>query len=527
MQYGMKGMRYMYIAPNSIIHILHGCPLDNTYRDTLYFTNATNQSAYFLTLNKYTLNNYTYVRKENVLRVEIRNDNLYDCNYIMFQNTSFGNKWFYAFITNTEYINNETSAITYEIDVMQTWKFDYTIHPSFVEREHTLIDEIGSNLVPDDFETGEYISDDFDGTGKMGGFSIVVASTFDSKYNDVAGGMYSNIYSGITYNIFTDYQKVNDFIDGAVSRNKGDGIVSVFMIPTSFVSKVGQPVKAYDIEKTKKIDNIDGYVPKNKKLFTYPYNFLYVTNLNGNSAEFRYEYFTGNTCKFGLVGDMSCNPQIILYPQNYKGVVANYNEKMILDGFPQCSYNTDSFKAWLAQTGASNMVNIAGSVGNAAISATANSYAASLAGATMSTSLAGPLAAVGAGMAIAGILASAYQHSTMPPQAHNGQGNSAMTALRIKDFAFMHMHIKREFAEIIDNYWNVYGYPSHKIKVPYTASRPHWNYVKTVGVCITGSIPVDDLARIKRCFNDGITFWKHGNEVGSYHLDNSIGGGNN
>ena len=268
----------MYIVPNSTIHILHGCPLDNTYRDTLYFTNKTTQSSYFLSLNKYTLNNYTYVRKENVLRVEVRNDNLYDCNYLMFKNTAFGDKWFYAFITKTEYINNETTAITYEIDVMQTWKFDYTIHPSFVEREHALLDSIGSNLVPDDFETGEFISDDFDGTGKMSGFSIVVASTFDSNYDDVAGGMYSNIYSGITYNILTDYTSVNDFIDGAVSRNKGDGIVSVFMIPTAFVSNVGEPVKAYDIEKTKKTDNIDGYVPKNNKLFTYPYNFLYVTN---------------------------------------------------------------------------------------------------------------------------------------------------------------------------------------------------------------------------------------------------------
>ena len=183
----------MYIVPNSTIHILHGCPLDNTYRDTLYFTNKTTQSSYFLSLNKYTLNNYTYVRKENVLRVEVRNDNLYDCNYLMFKNTAFGDKWFYAFITKTEYINNETTANTYEIDVMQTWKFDYTIHPSFVEREHALLDSIGSNLVPDDFETGEFISDDFDGTGKMSGFSIVVASTFDSNYDDEAGGMYSNI----------------------------------------------------------------------------------------------------------------------------------------------------------------------------------------------------------------------------------------------------------------------------------------------------------------------------------------------
>lgn len=506
----------MQIVPNSTIHILHGCPLDNTYRDTIHFTDASSQASYFAGLTKYTLNNYTYVRKENVLRVELRNDNLYDCNYLMFKNTAYGNKWFYAFITNTEYVNNETTAITYEIDVMQTWKFDYTIHPSFVEREHVVLDTVGSNLVPENFETGEYIADDFDGTGKMSGFSIVVAATFDSNYDDVAGGMYSNIYSGVTYNIFGNYSDANSFIDGAVSRNKAEGIVSVFMMPSSFVSNVGETIKMFDIEKSKKLDNFEGYIPKNKKLFTYPYNFLYVTNLNGNSAEYRYEYFSTDTCKFGLAGDMSCNPQVVLYPQNYKGVVANYNEKMILDGFPQCTYNTDSFKAWLAQSGASSLVGIAGAGGRAAgVMIAADAAAASMAA---------PLAGVAAGIAIANILVGAYQHSTMPPQAHNSQGNTAMTALRIKDFAFMHMHIKREFAEIIDNYWSMYGYPSHQIKVPNISTRPHWNYVKTVGACITGSIPVDDLARIKECFNNGITFWKNGNEVGSYHLDNSIRG---
>ena len=67
----------------------------------------------------------------------------------MFQNTSFGIKWFYAFITNVEYINNETSEITIEIDVMQTWHFDYTVNQCFVEREMAATDDIGGNLVPE------------------------------------------------------------------------------------------------------------------------------------------------------------------------------------------------------------------------------------------------------------------------------------------------------------------------------------------------------------------------------------------
>ena len=89
----------MYIAPNSTIKILRNVNLDNTYQHTIHFNSTPEQTSYFSGLSKYTLTNYTYQRKERILRVGILADNLYDCNYIMFQNTSFGNKWFYAFIT--------------------------------------------------------------------------------------------------------------------------------------------------------------------------------------------------------------------------------------------------------------------------------------------------------------------------------------------------------------------------------------------------------------------------------------------
>lgn len=510
----------MYIAPNSTIRILHNVTIDNTYQHTIHFNSSSEQASYFAGLAKYTVTNYTYQRKERILRVGILADNLYECNYIMFQNTSFGNKWFYAFITNVEYVNNEASNITFELDVMQTWYFDYTVRPSFVEREHVSSDNVGDNLVPDDLELGEYIADDFDGTNQLGTKSIVVAATFDKNLDDNTGGTYSGIYSGLYYNVFGNYAEVNEFINDAVNDNKASGIVSIFMMPKNMVGKIGESVKTYDVNKSKKVTGqIDGYTPKNKKLYTYPYNFLYVTNLNGVGVPFPYEYFSDATnCTFNLSGDMSCNPQIVLCPTNYKGVPANYNEKIILDGFPQCSYNTDTFKAWLAQTGVSQLVSLAG--GGAAI----GGGAATAAGGTALAIGGVPIAAVAGIVAVAGVVAGVIQHATLPMQAQNTQGNSAMTALGLKDFAFMHMHIRAEFAKIIDEYWDVYGYPVHRVKLPNISTRRHWNYVKTIDVNIVGSVPADDMAKIKACYNSGITFWRHGSEVGNYSLDNSVGG---
>ncbi len=114
----------MYIEPKTNIKILKDVPLDTTYEHTLYFNNKIEQTNYFSSKVKYNLVNYTYQRvNRGVARVGIDTDALYDCNYMMFQNTAYGTKWFYAFITSVEYHNNGCCDISFEIDVMQTWFF--------------------------------------------------------------------------------------------------------------------------------------------------------------------------------------------------------------------------------------------------------------------------------------------------------------------------------------------------------------------------------------------------------------------
>ena len=149
----------MYIEPNTNIKICKGVPLDNTYLNTLWFNDTSSQNAYFASKIKYNLTAQSYQRVvKGKMRIEIKSENLYDCNYLCFQNTSFGTKWFYAFILNVEYVNNVTSEITFEIDVMQTYLFDATLKSCFVEREHSLTDNIGDNLIPENLDTGDYRS---------------------------------------------------------------------------------------------------------------------------------------------------------------------------------------------------------------------------------------------------------------------------------------------------------------------------------------------------------------------------------
>ena len=111
----------MYIAPDTTIRILKNVPLDATYEHTLYWSTLTSQRDYFIGKTKYLFQNQSYQRvNKGRLRIERKAEDLYDCNYLMFQNSAFGNKWFYAFITGVNYVNNITSEIEYELDVMST-----------------------------------------------------------------------------------------------------------------------------------------------------------------------------------------------------------------------------------------------------------------------------------------------------------------------------------------------------------------------------------------------------------------------
>ena len=138
----------MSITPNTTIKVYHNVPLDITQQRSIAFASASAQNSYFHTVPnnilKYTFNANTYQRvRRGALRVQQTADNLYDCNYMAFQNTNYGQKWFYAFITSVEYVNDITSEITFEIDELQTWLFDMTLQACMIERSHTISDVIG------------------------------------------------------------------------------------------------------------------------------------------------------------------------------------------------------------------------------------------------------------------------------------------------------------------------------------------------------------------------------------------------
>ena len=90
----------------------------------------------------------------------------------------------------------------------------------------------------------------------------------------------------------------------------------------------------------------------------------------------------------------------------------------------------------------------------------------------------------------------------------------------IDDNIFTRYSIKSQFAQRIDEYFDMYGYQTNSLKIPNINNRPNWNYIKTAGINLIGDIPEIDLQEIKSLFNEGFTIWHNTSTFLDYSQNN-------
>lgn len=126
----------MQTIPNSTLYLCKNVDLDPNYNYTIDFDNITAQANYFdgKIATEFEINEgYSYIRDSQTLKVQANIDDLLGINYLFYNN---GSKRYYAFITKKEYINPTCTSLTFKLDVLQSFMFNYEIDESFVEREH-------------------------------------------------------------------------------------------------------------------------------------------------------------------------------------------------------------------------------------------------------------------------------------------------------------------------------------------------------------------------------------------------------
>ena len=527
--------------------------LENDYKNTLTFASLDAQRIYFNDLPSKIIvaTDYTYMKKDGKVRVGLPIDDIMDYNYCYYNNIGFksqGTKRFYCFVTRMEYVNENCTDIYIETDVFQSWQFDIEWNRCFVEREHVNNDTIGVHTVPEDIEHGEYIN-----TSKIDfgiGTCHAVVCTSEDPFRATGSYPYQVINSvptGLHYFVVGDLGTSVNFIgwltDWASKKSDLSLIQAIYMVPDSMTGYDPSSQSSYwswamtdgglqnapyhklqtnitgsfNLGATsiaKPYYSIDTYQPHNNKLFCWPYCFLMIDNNGGSAYEYRFEDFSTNACTFQTIGSIMPGCSIKTVPTAYKGTLDNFSESLPGVKLPIGSWQGDVYTNWLTQ----NSINIASSIAG---DVTSIGLGAGMMAAGYTIGGAGNIASGITG--IASTVGTIYQHSRIPNQVF-GSVNSGdvMFADGQATFSAYTRCIKAEYARIIDNFFDMFGYKVSRVKIPNRTGRTNWNYIKTIDCNVDGDIPQEDLETIKKACNKGITFWHNPATMYDYSQSNAI-----
>lgn len=526
----------------SIVWLLQGVPLTREYADVLVFASASAQQEYFTSKRKYAFQDLMYIR-ETELYIPDQAGNYRDCNYLMYTNPDYPNKWFYGFITSVEYIADGTTKISYMEDFFQTWYFEMSVKQCLVNREHVNDDTIGKHLKDEGLALGDYVYEVRGETDFTPYWIVVISSQQVIMYDKptpAEGTIIGNVYTGLEYTAYPpEYIDVIQLIlDKFADRGASDAIVSMYMLPKKALPETyrnGQPLPTRmetGVIGSIMPNNLDGYTPKNNKLLTYPYCALQITNNSGQQVNLRYEFFEDGPFFDYMISSLP-NGRVIICPHKYKGKLKNYDYAIALGDYPQCAWIKDVYSNWLATQSIRWGYQIENIKKETAYAGIKQSVMAGVG------ALTGNWEQFGAGLGgsineLIGMnqeLESARQNMAMESHIHAmtpgavqgtiGNDNTLATVGECK-ITTASVTITAEYAKSIDNYFSMFGYRVDEVKTPNIFGRKSWNYVQTTGAIVTGNCPVYATDGFKKLLDRGVRFW-HTPDIGNYSLPNGRG----
>lgn len=225
-------------------------PLKSDNKNQLTFESRSEQFNYFNSLAVRRFSDFTYQRKDSIIRVPINAEVLFNdgVNYVMYDNKNFSSRWIYAYITKIEYVNANVSHIHIKTDVFQTWFLECEVKPSFVIRETVVNDDLFKHTLPENLPTGEQITTAT--TVIADSLSAQNAEEFDVNYycvimtservkflsNDIP--VIDGFVGGVAnpcYMYATDLNSFYGFMDKINENGQVNAVISCVAIPKFFV----------------------------------------------------------------------------------------------------------------------------------------------------------------------------------------------------------------------------------------------------------------------------------------------------
>lgn len=526
---------------NSQLILAKNIKMDKNYKNVLNYT--TNEMLELLQSENhfvFTANDYSFIRSQNSIFVQIPYTICLQSNYIAFQNKDYSNKWFFAWIDDVIYSTDGSTEIKFTIDAWTTWWEDWNVKTCFVNRHHVNDDTIGLHTVNENLDVGEVIQESADeflnynvDPAEPKKYYLAIESTYNPISNEDFIGvnkMNGNFFGSwiFLFKVFTGsvgIPEINNFLEDVNISKKIGSIQNMYIIPSFIADNIGKTehkktgtfgsYSFYILDSSDEVLSIantidrthsfSSYQPKNNKCFCYPFNYLIASNNLGNQIIYKYEDFSPNNLTHKPLFEIQCavsnGCSVRLVPRAYKNVDYNYDESIPLAKFPNCAWASDAFTNWLTQ----NAVNVGTNIVNTGVSIATGNI-----GSTASS--------------IAGLIGQFRQANLLPSiTGGNNNGDVNFSAMQ-NNFHIYHMRSKDEYIKIIDDYFSRFGYAIKKLEVPNLVGRKNWNYVEIgldeeIGY---GSVPSSFMETINNACRSGITIWHNHENLGNFALDNSI-----
>jgi hypothetical protein len=529
-------------TPNTNLRLL-STPLESDYSNTLYFANVAAQAAYFTGKTVKVINDFNYIKKDNSIAINEHIDSLYNCNYVMYQNSNFTNKWFYAFIVRMEWLSNNSTRIYLATDVIQTWFFDITYYQSYIDRCHSDTDVVGDNIVPEDFTGAGRGGYDQAGSQDLTPNWVTVFATTQPDGTPLPPTELSGIVSGTgaawrhEYNNATLTSLLNQYVKNGTAT----AVAKIQQWPA------GNHSATFSFAKHP--STINGYSPKNKKLLSGAFISCYLA-MFGQELEFNPEYITGNSVSAQIVVDDTSGSVGCTVTNYGNSNIANFSLVAVI---PESSWAYNQYKNDYNLHSGSNAIyqermryqrnlnaananvgavqGIASTIAGVVDTINPVTWALSKGRQAVSNVVESAQQTYNQG-AIAGWyekgvdeisqdLASITESYNAPATGSVATSNIYITGNKTA-LSYGYKVPPRDIIKRCDDYLTVYGYKQSTYKVPNLHARLNWTYIRTLGLRASGNFPDEDMDLIKRIFDKGIFFWSSTAVFGNFDQSNPI-----
>lgn len=504
------------------------------------------------------------IRRDSDLILKGVNEDLTQCNYLMYQNADISNKWYFAFIDNVQYNSLNSVIISHTIDVWQTYQFDITYYKNLILRSHIAksTDTVGRWLAPEpisvapEFERKHNVFNDISWTPQYVLHSTSVYNPNTKKYEYKGSGTGASLSAeyGIFVDSDTDVQEVvkkygklspaealksdnddkysnwiADLLTGQIESFEKSLNNAVKLISTTSISQlqdhrneliglyaipawVHSGTNKYATNNIKKKDVTTtlptttlacGYTPRNKKMLSSLCKAYLFYNENGFKLPLKPELFTSDTPVFTVKATELSTNGFLLQIGSYADYTAKTNK---------ISYNCENRLGYDANTGLDKVLNtLTSAVGvvNAVGSVASQTFAGNVGGAVQGT--------VGA------VQQSINMIDALGQRGVNTGASGDIMSITEKRAMPVFADVSPTVAQCryIDDYLDVYGYAINEIgKIStYMKNRSNWNYIQVANCNIKVSAPNDDVNKLKQMFESGVTIWHK--KFGDYDQNNN------